>query len=189
MGKTDSAIVGLPELTERLKALAQGLYSQDAVTVYLAAAKRIRDAARREAPVSRWPIASRGKFETKDGKLRFAATEKNRAPGALRKAVEAQPARRYAEQLGPAAYVVVNAFRGRNRAPHAHLVAFGTQERTNKGKLMAFPALGGGRWIFTRRVRGVTPNNFFQRAVDTDATPALQAAVAAHAKLLENAKR
>jgi hypothetical protein len=185
MGKTDSAIIGLPELTGRLKALTEGLYSQDAVTVYLAAARRIRDAARREAPVSRWPVASRG--HVKDGK--FSQDSRNRAPGALRKAIVAGAGRRYAEQLGPAAFTVVNIFRGRTRAPHAHLVAFGTQERSNKGRLMAFPALGGARWIFARRVRGVTPDNFFQRAVDSDATPALEAATAAHAKLLDNAKR
>lgn len=180
----DSALIGLPELQDRLKAMTQQLWSQDAVSVYLAAARRIRDTARREAPVSRWPIASRIQY----GEKGITATDKNRAPGALRQSIVAIGARRYAEQLGPAAFTLVNAFTGRNRAPHAHLVAFGTRERENRGRLMAFPALGGARWIFARRVRGVQPNNFFQRAVDADAGPALAAAASAHAKLLEKAR-
>ena len=201
--KTDN-IQGLAELRTKLEALTHGLYGEEAARVFLAAARKIRDAARREAPVSSWPVVSTWKWNAKDdnGKLKafpskakwsslFEEGERQarRAQGALRRAIIAYQLRKNAAIWGgPAAVAQVNILRGRDMAPHGHLVEFGTQARRAKnGKLMPFPAKGGRGWLFAREVRGTPANPFFRRAIDSAGPAALDAAAKAVKRIIEKA--
>ncbi|GIU76766.1 MAG: hypothetical protein KatS3mg005_0004 [Bryobacteraceae bacterium] len=175
-------IDGMEELNAKLSQLTQSLYSEEAVSVYLTAARKIRDEARRQAPVSRWPIISLWRGS------RGASTAR-RERGALRKSIVAYAFRGQAGKgIGPGAAAQVNVRWGIQRAPHAHLVEFGTRARTsNSGKVMMFPALGGQRWIAARRVGPTPPNPFFRRAVERAGPVALDAARDRIAKILEGA--
>lgn len=177
-------IDGLEELKTKLGQLTQSLYSEEAVNVYLTAARKIRDEARRQAPVSRWPIISLWRGS------RGASTSR-RERGALRKSIVAYAYRGQAGKgIGPGAAAQVNVRWGLQRAPHAHLVEFGTGTRTAKsGKVMMFPALGGQRWIAAKRVGPTPPNPFFRRAVERAGPVALDAARDRIAKILEGTAR
>lgn len=174
-------IQGLAELRTKLEALTHGLYGEEAARVFLAAARKLRDAARRQAPVSSWPVISR--WNGKSDK------QTRRAQGALRRAIVAYQLRRNAAVWGgPAAVAQVNILRGREMAPHGHLVEFGTQARTAKnGKRMPFPAKGGRGWIFAREVRATPANPFFRRAIDSAGPAALDAAALAVKRIIEQA--
>lgn len=176
--KTDH-IQGLAELLANLEALTHGLYGDEAGRVYLAAARKLRDAARRQAPVSTWPVVSR----VGRGK------DKRRAAGALRRAIVAYQLRKNAEIWGgPAAIAQVNILRGRDSAPHGHLVEFGTQPRqARSGKMMPFPAKGGRQWIFARQVKGTPANPFFRRSIESYGPAALDAAAQAVKRIVEKA--
>jgi HK97 gp10 family phage protein len=173
-------IDGLEELKTKLGQLTQSLYSEEAVNVYLTAARKIRDEARRQAPVSRWPIISLWRGS------RGASTAR-RERGALRKSIVAYAYRGQAGKgIGPGAAAQVNVRWGLQRAPHAHLVEFGTASRTAKsGKVMMFPAMGGQRWIAAKRVGPTPPNPFFRRTVERAGPVALDAARDRIAKILE----
>jgi HK97 gp10 family phage protein len=178
--KTDN-IQGLAELRAKLEALTHGLYGEEAARVFLTAARKIRDVARREAPVSTWPVVSR--WNGKDDK------QVRRAQGALRRAIVSYQLRKNAAVWGgPAAVAQVNILRGRDVAPHGHLVEFGTRARKAKnGKLMPFPAKGGRGWIFAREVQGTPANPFFRRAIDSAGPAALDAAALAVKRMVEQA--
>lgn len=124
--------------------------------------------------------------------LRDAA--KNAAPVGptrnLRKSIQANPAPRRGGRE-PAAFTLVNLFKDRGvKAPHGHLVSFGTKERTPKKKrFMKFEryAGGGSGPIFAKRVGRVKPNPFFQRAVESAASRALATATAEIERLIAKA--
>lgn len=177
-------VEGLEELGAKLRQLTQSLYTEEALQVYLAAARKIRDEARRQAPVSRWPIVSLWRGS------RGGSTAR-RERGGLRKAIVAYAFRSQAgKSQGPGAAAQVNVTWGVQRAPHAHLVEFGTRARTAKpGKAMMFPALGGRGWIAAKRVGPTPPNPFFRRAVERAGPLALDAARDRIAKILEGMAR
>lgn len=177
-------IDGMEELKEKLGRLTQSLYTEEAVNVYLTAARKIRDEARHQAPISRWPIVSVWRGSRGDSTAR-------RERGALRKSIVAYAYRGQAGKgIGPGAAAQVNVRWGLQRAPHAHLVEFGTGPRTpTSGRVMMFPALGGRRWIAARRVGPTPPNPFFRRAVERASPAALDAARDRIAKILEGASQ
>lgn len=173
-------IDGLEELKAKLGQLTQSLYSEEAVSVYLTAARKIRDEARRQAPISRWPIVSLWRGSRGTSTVR-------RERGALRKSIVAYAYRGNAGKgIGPGAATQVNVRWGLQRAPHAHLVEFGTASRaTRSAKAMMFPALGGKGWIAAKRVGPTPPNRFFRRAVERAGPAALDAARDRIARILE----
>jgi HK97 gp10 family phage protein len=178
-------IEGLARLRAQLEAMTQSLFSEEVAQVYLAAARKLRDAARRQAPVSTWPVISRWTWNKKTGE---AESQKRMAQGALRRAIIAYKLRSIGSKIagGPAAKAQVNILRGRERAPHGHLVEFGTRTRVAKsGRRMPFPAKGGRRWLFAREVKGAPANPFFSRAVQMAGQSALDAAALAVQKIIE----
>jgi HK97 gp10 family phage protein len=178
--KTDD-IQGLAELKTKLVALTTGIFAEEAARVFLVAARKLRDAAKREAPVSRWPVVSR--IGGKTGR------NARREQGALRKAIVAFQLRKNAAVWGgPAAMAQVNILKGRSTAPHGHLVEFGTKSRTAKnGRLMPFPAMGGRGYLFAREVQGAPANPFFRRAIESAGPAALDAAVLEVKRIIERA--
>jgi len=165
----DVEIIGIPEVNARLEAMTKTLGTAEMSRVYLAAARKVRDAAKAEAPVSRWP--------KKDG------------AGRLRDSIVALSGRRWAETLGPAAVARVNVKKGRGgRAPHAHLVEFGTQgaRRPRKAGLLRFAGLGGG-WMTAKSVARMPANQFWQRAVARSGTAALEAAARETLRIIQKA--
>mgnify|MGYP000991020184 CR=1 FL=1 len=63
-----------------------------------------------------------------------------------------------------AAFVKVNIFQGQVKARHGLYIAFGTRDHGPKfAKAMSFDS--AGNQVYTRRVRGVRPNPFFQRGL------------------------
>lgn len=163
-------IQGVRELSARLLAMTEGLDAPEAYRVFLVAARKIRDRAKSNVPV---------------GKTRN-----------LRKAIVAKQARKR-KDLGPAAYSLVNLFKGATKAPHGHLVEFGTKlRRPKRGKFLAFKdernfGLKGwksGDMVFVRQVRPMRPNPFFRTAIETAGPAALQAAAAETQRLIEKAK-
>jgi len=105
----------------------------------------IRDEARRRAPRGR----------TRDGSKR---------PGLLRRSIVSFLGRRVRRGEDVVSFARVNILKGNVRAPHGHLVAFGTSERRpKKSRFMTF--LYRGKVVRAKKVRGVTANPFFARAV------------------------
>ncbi len=163
-------IQGVRELSARLLAMVEGLERPDAYRVFLVAARKVRDRAKANVP--------RGKT------------------GNLRKAIIAKQARKR-PGLGPAAYSWVNLFRGATRAPHGHLVEFGTKARRPKrGKFLKIEdnrnfGLKGwktGDLIFVRMTRPMPANPFFRRAVEAAGPAALEAATRETQRLIEKAR-
>lgn len=175
-----SVVTGIEQLKAKLSAMSKALHSEEAQQAYLAAARKIRDEARRQAPISRWPIVSLWRGS------RGSSTAR-RERGSLRKAIIAFAYRSQAARgQGPGAAAQVNVRWGAVRAPHAHFVEFGTRARLPKqGRVMMFPALGGRGWIMTRRAGPVAPNPFFRRAVESAGPGALDAARDRIARILE----
>jgi hypothetical protein len=171
-------VSGVGDLLRELQRIAAGQKTEDAQRIYTAAAGQIAREARRQAPIGDHPAFTRRKA---DGSRGAAAN-----PGALRRAIQSRGSSKRARDLfgAPAAYVSVNVRRGKNRAPHAHLVEFGSRNRAPKsGQLLAF--LGSaGQQVFARRVADVAPNPFFARAVKAAGPRALAAAVRAHERLI-----
>lgn len=162
-------LLGIEEVNARLEAMTASLGTAEMSRVYLAAARAVRDAAKAEAPVSRWP--------KKDG------------AGRLRESIVALSGRRWAETLGPAAVARVNVKKGRGwRAPHAHLAEFGTQgvRRPKKAGRMRFAGLSGG-WVTPRTVGRMPANQFWKRAVDRSGTAALELAKRETLKIIQKA--
>ena len=96
--------------------------------------------------------------------------------GKLRQSVISFGSKRTGAAAEPAAFARVNILKGRVRAPHGHLVHFGTQiRRPKRGKVLVFEGeLGRGLGargkrltglVFTRRAASLKPNPFFERGV------------------------
>lgn len=152
-------IEGIADLLADLKRIADGLYADDAQGIYTAAAGEIARDARRRAPVR---------------------------TGLLRSAIRAKSASKRARNLykSPAAYAIVGVRRGRVRAPHAHLVEFGSRGRAAKGDKLAFRN-ESGQLRFAKRVEDVPATGFFAKAVQSAGPRALAAAQRAHARLIQ----
>ena len=154
-------VEGVQDLSRQLLEKVAAVKRPEAFRVMLIAGRVLRDAARAAAPVG--PTRS------------------------LRKSIQANPAPRRGNRE-PAAFTLVNLFKDRGvKAPHGHLVSFGTKERTPKRKaFMKFEAYSGGGDgpVFARRVGRMKPNPFFQRAVEGAAGRALTLATAELERLI-----
>lgn len=146
--------------------MTENLDRPEAFRVMLVAARKIRDNAKARVP---------------------------RRSKVLYKAVVALPAPKRAG-LGPAAFARVNLFKGATKAPHGHLVEFGTKARKPKrGKFLVFRdernfGLKGwktGDLVFVRMVRPMKAQPFFGPAVQSAGPAALEAAAAETQRLLE----
>lgn len=158
-------VLGKEKLLTALQGLATDLQSDEVRAGFRKSAALIRDKARAEAP-------SYG--------------------GTLRRAIVSFASKRRGKRAEPAAWTRVNVLSGRVKAPHAHLVEFGTKARTpKKRRFMKFQgALGFGigvnYTVFAKRVARVRPNPYFKRAVERSDSAALNVAVEAiKAKLLK----
>lgn len=167
---SDLTLLGVPEFTQKLKGMVESLSTAETYSVFLTGAREIRDRARGEAP---------------------------RRTGTLRKAIVARSAPR-SKGREPAAFALVNLFRGANRAPHGHLVAFGTGERHPKqhkflkitdARNFGLKQFVAGDAIYVKRARPVKANNFWERAVNGAGEPALQRAAGKVQAILQGASR
>jgi HK97 gp10 family phage protein len=147
---------------DRLKGIASSTETRRA---FRAGAAVLRDAARTEAP--------RG---TKRGG--------SRNPGLLKRAIVSFLGRRRRKGEDIVSFARVNVLKGRVRAPHAHLIEFGTSERRAKSaKFMTFRI--NGQVVRRRTVRGVTANPYFERAVSRSGGRVLDAVTASLRKQIE----
>ena len=132
-----------------LGAVADALTAPELRKVYLAAGRLIRDQARRNAP---------------------------RRTGLLRRSIDTF-ASKTRDKERQAAITWVRLFKGSVRAPHAHLVEFGTaRPRSSRGKFMRFKDQFGG-WVSRKVVARMPGSFFFRRAIDSHGIPALQFAL------------
>lgn len=151
-------VIGKEQLAAALQGLAGDLQSADVRTGFQRAAALIRDKARGEAPSYK---------------------------GTLRRAIVSFASKKRGKRAEPAAWARVNVLSGRIKAPHGHLVEFGTKARRPKKKrYMKFEgALGFGigvnYTVFAKRVAAVRPNPYFERAVERSDSAALNVAVEA----------
>ena len=139
-------IEGLDELTqqmEKLKQIPQGRAVQSAL---LDAAQIVSQQARANAPVAPYPTYYRGKYIN---------------PGGLRASLTAAAGRAYKNFLQAFAYTL------KVRAPHAHLVEFGTKQHTIKPTNKKRLAFGNRFKRFAKQVvhPGSRPIPFFSKAV------------------------
>ena len=171
-------IAGLRELQAQFAALVKDLSGQEAARAYLAGARIIQRAAQANAPRSQYPAFTRSNRR---------GSGSTSTPGLLKRSIVSFKNR---SEQNPAAYAVVNvrkSFAGGARAPHGHLVEFGTKPRTPKrGKRMVF-VNKQGEYVFAKRVSGMAPQRFFKRAVDSQGNAALLAVEQAAAKIVERA--
>lgn len=168
MARMTLEIIGEKPFREQLAAITKRLTGDEMGKVYLAAAGEVRDEARQQAPMSTGDVFGKS--------LGISQVKK---PGTLKRSIVA-----FKSRAGntPAAWARVNIFKGAVRAPHAHLVEFGTKAHGPKnGRFMAFIGRGG-HLVFAKRVKGAKANPFFaralssvgQRAIDRAATKAKQ---------------
>jgi len=109
----------------------------------------------------------------------------SRNPGLLKRATINFLGRRRRKGEDITAFVRVNVLKGRVRAPHGHLVEFGTGERRAKSaKFMTFS--GNGQIIRRRTVRGVPANPAFKRGVSRSGGRVLDAVTASLRKQIES---
>ena len=157
-------LAGLPEVQSALQAVKTSLTAPELRKVYLAAARIVRDAAKRNAP--------RGKFSRNPGLLKrsittFASKTKNK---------EKQ-----------AAITWASIFKGSVRAPHAHLVEFGTKgpRMSKSGKPMRFRS-ASGQWVSAKTVAAMPAARFFERAVRSHGTRAIDFALKETELIIQN---
>jgi HK97 gp10 family phage protein len=167
------SLIGADELRRKLGNLTEQLTKSEARQVFRAAGQPIRDQARRNAPAGKniaySVLGSRRTFERRKGNLRRSIIV-----WAPRKSKE------------PAAYVSVQIFRGKNFAPHGHMIEFGTKERKPEtAKFLVFANKSNTALVFKRRVAGVKPRPYFAPAVAAKGEAALEAATAKTADLLQ----
>jgi hypothetical protein len=167
------SIEGEGKVKAQIEYIRGMLISQDAQRIFLSIAQTVRDEARRNAPVGKHTFTRlKDRVGWKAGNLRSSIVAK----GVSQTARIAQ---------GPAAFSVVQMYRGRPVARHAHLVEFGTRERLPKQKsTMVFLDSSGSRWVRAKRTKGVAPNPFFRRAVESKGIPGLDQAASEMEKLL-----
>lgn len=143
-------VLGIKGLVRDFEAIRDRATSPDARRIFRTAAGKLRDAVRSSAP---------------------------RKDGTLRRAVISFASRRRGKRADAAAYARVNVISGRITAPHGHLVAFGTKDRRPKrGKFLVFYSKRHG-WVRKRVVRGMKPNPYFRRGVDSAGPSALNQAL------------
>jgi hypothetical protein len=146
-------VIGIDALNAAYRRVANVLSNPELRKAYLAAGRLIRDEAKTKAP--------RGKF--------------SRDPGSLRKALQTFAARSLQQREKIAAITWVRMFRGSKKAPHAHLVEFGTAGARfpKKNSVMIFKGRDGG-WVRATRVAPMPATHFFRRSVDARGLPALR---------------
>lgn len=147
-------VLGVKALGRDFERLAKVATTTETRRAFRAGAGVIRDEARKQAPRGR----------SKDGA---------KQPGQLRRAIVSFLGRRVRKGEDVISFARVNVLAGRIKAPHGHLVEFGTSERKPKrGRFMTFRA--GGKVIRAKRVRGMRANPFFARALGVAGGRALQ---------------
>ncbi len=158
-------VLGVKALGQDFERLKRVATTSETRRAFRAGAGVVRDEARRQAPRGR----------TKDGSKR---------PGQLRRSIVSFLGRRRRNGEDVVSFARVNVLKGRVRAPHGHLVEFGTGERRPKtARFMTFRY--GGKIIRARKVRGVQANAFFSRAVGVAGDRALQMVTGSLKKQIE----
>lgn len=147
-------VLGVKALSQEFERLKRIATTTETRRAFRAGSGAIRDEARRQAPRGR----------AKDGA---------KQPGLLRRAIVSFLGRRARKGEDVVSFARVNIRKGRIRAPHGHLVEFGTGERRPKtAKFMVFRY--GGKVVRAKKVRGVAANAYFSRAVSVAGGRALQ---------------
>lgn len=164
--------LSISEVLAELHQIGKSPRSDAAQAAFSAAAQAIAAQARRNIPPGKHPAREfRGvKWE----------------PGLRRRSVKSRAASKRSRELygSPAAYTFMAVRRGRDRAPHAHLAEFGSQNRRPKtGRLLVFENYG--RKIFTRKVADQQGDFAFTRAVRTAGPAALDRARRAFQRVIE----
>lgn len=164
-------LVGWEDVAGRLSNVTKQMYTTPEMTrVMYAGSKAVQMHARRNAP------ENRGAHSVIWGKYRY---KEDRTTGkTLRESIRAFRLTRMQRVYGPGAMAMVNVSRSvrrsRVRAPHAHLVEFGSRMRVpKKAKYMFFP----GRQApltFRKRVRGMPASPYFEKAIDSSGRLALR---------------
>lgn len=158
-------VIGTKALHADLARLAGMVTSPQARRLFRAGAAIIRDQARAEAP--------RGK-----------ASDGSTSPGLLRRSIISFAGRRSRRGEEQAAFSRVNVLKGRIKAPHGHLVEFGTSDRVpRRARFMTLKVRG--KWRRAKRVRGVRPDPFFARSVTIAGPRALEAVTLGMKKLAD----
>lgn len=158
-------VIGTKAFHADLARLAGMVTSSEARRLFRAGAAIIRDQARTEAP--------RGK-----------ASEGSTSPGLLRRAIISFGGRRSRLVEKQTAFARVNVLKGRVKAPHGHLVEFGTSDRVpRRSTYMTLKVRR--KWRRAKRVRGVRPNPFFERSVTIAGPRALEAVTRGMKKLAD----
>jgi len=178
-------IIGIEKLTEKIEEAKKVTTPRKAAGIYLAAARVIRDEARRRAPRGRHPIRTR-KYVNSKGENR----EVRWVPGTLKKSIRSWLSKSRAKTKPIVAYTMVNLFKGYTRAPHGHLVEFGTTARKpRKAKLMVFPSKSGRKWVSAKTTAPSPARKYFSSAVAAKSTAALEAAAEKHKQIMDKALR
>lgn len=139
-------IEGLDELTQQMEKLKRIPQGRDVQSALLEGAEIVSRQARANAPVAPYPTYYRGKYI---------------APGGLRASLTEAAGRAYKNFLQAFAYTL------KVRAPHAHLVEFGTKQHTIKPTNKKRLAFGNRFKRFAKQVvhPGSRPIPFFSKAV------------------------
>lgn len=159
------SVLGTKALQADFRRLAGMVTSAQARKLFREGAAIVRDQVRAEAP-------------------RGSASDGATSPGQLRRAIISFAGRRTRRGEEQSAFARVNIFKGRVRAPHGHLVEFGTADRIpRQSRFMTFKSRG--QWRRAKRVRGVRPNPYFERGVSIAGPRALNHAAAGLKKLAD----
>jgi HK97 gp10 family phage protein len=175
-------VEGLEDLERKVRQMMAAIHDEDSYRILGYAAENIRDEARHQAPVGNHLAFSRLKRNSAGGITGGVTWE----PGRLRRSIVSYKGKR---SIGtPAAFARVNVFKGNVRAPHGHLVEFGTKvRRPRNAKWMTFLSPSGSRWIRAKQVKAMPANPFFERAVKLRGPSALDDAAAKYLEKITKA--
>lgn len=153
MQAQDISLIGDRQLAKQFYDLAKAPDDKKMEYKLLTSARRLRNKIRRVTP--RGNLGS-GSVDQVYGEFIYPT-------GKLKNAVEA---RRFKRKIkgAPAVYVRVN----KKKAPHAHLVEFGTKGYREPKKTQALRFYYQGEEVFARYVAAMPPNPFFRNTVDTN---------------------
>lgn len=143
-------IIGGERLAAELEQLKNLVTTAESRKAFREGARLIAIEQRRRAPVGR-------------------KSDNDENPGLLRRSIVWFLGRQNKREVR--SYARVNILQGRNRAPHGHLVSFGTRVRTWNGKFMRFKHKR--KWKASRSVGPMPKNSYFEQGLNAAAPAAL----------------
>lgn len=152
-GGQDISIFGMKELIRQFTDLAEAPDEKNMENMLINRARQLRDKIKRNIPVNK---KGSGSFDIGKGTFKYKT-------GNLKRALEVKKFKRKI-RYSPAVFVRSNYW----KAPHAHLVEFGTKNFRYPEKKRVLHFYYEGEEVFAKWVGPMPPNPYFRPTVDSN---------------------